>query len=114
MRQVRLIRQAQSLGFDGVADVLRSVLASTTMRTSALDMTLHATAWQALDGCEHVPASELRAGDRIILGGAVARTVDSVNLLPDGAVLITLREVPVTRRFPRTHLCNLLARGPQA
>lgn len=95
-----------------VAEVLRDVVANTTMRTMALDTALRALTWQALDNHEHVPASELRAGDGLHVGGTNYVLVSAA--VVDGDVVRVRFEGNtdgVEHHFEPTHLCNLSARN---
>lgn len=97
----------------GIPAVLKHIVDNTSLRTSGGDMLLRGLTWNALVGCEHVPASELRIGDRMVLGGTSAHTVESIREHSDGFLFVEFEGPMTTRRFPMTHLCNLIERGPQ-
>lgn len=98
----------------GIPAILKHIADTVVMRTSALDVALRSLTWTALDGHDHVPASELRAGDSVLIYGTTYRVVDSV-LAVDNAVVVdfakTSEQQPLFRRYPTAQLCNLNARG---
>lgn len=106
--------------FNGTASVpaaLRQVANSVSMRSAMADARLRTLTWLALDGHEHVPASELRAGDSVLLYGTTYRTVATVEHRDDAVIVHftkTSEQQPLFRRFLTHQLCNLTKRGPQA
>jgi hypothetical protein len=93
--------------------ILKRIADDTTLRTDGGDMLLRSLTWAALVGCIHVPASELRIGDRMVISGTTAHTVESVTAERAGTLLVNFEGRMPPRRFPENRLCNLLARGPQ-
>lgn len=96
-----------------IPEILKHIADNTTLRTSDGDMLLRGLTWTALDGCEHAPADELRIGDRMVVGGTTTFTVKSITDADGDLLLVEFEGSPITRRFPKTHLCNLIERGPQ-
>lgn len=99
-----------------VPAALRRVANSVSMRSAVADARLRTLTWLALDGHEHVPASELRAGDSVLLYGTTCRTVATVQQCGDTVVVDFTKsseQQPLFRRFSIHQLCNLTKRGPQ-
>jgi hypothetical protein len=110
----RMVKHGDTERTGVVAEVLQDVVANTTLRTSAMDVALRSLTWAALNNHEHVPASELRAGDLLHVGGTNYVLIKSAEV--DGDI-VRLRfegnSEGVEHRYPMTQLCNLSGRDLQ-
>jgi len=116
------VRNGGAVAARGTVDGDRSILAmlkhvadNTTLRTDAGNVALRSLTWEALDGHEHVPASELRAGDVLCVNG-YGLTIESATPDGDNMIIITAGmgyhgSAGTRRCYRRNQLCNLAERS---
>lgn len=112
----RVIKNGTIDGAHTVPELLKYVADNTTMSSDGGNVMLRSLTWQALDGCEHVSASELRAGDVLSLHG-YGLVIESAEADGDNVIIMTgsmgYHAAGTRRCLPKAQLCNLIQRGPQ-